>query len=453
MDWTNLYKNRTGSWLRGNLHTHSGEGMTQEEIFKAYDALGYDFLCISDHRKLTMPRPPAGCRMLALPGFEWNSKTGDHMTLISFDFPTLLRCTRTQEPDKALKRIKGRPVIMVMNHPNARATPHYSRETLDERSPAATGLEIYNGSAEFGTGMALATEKWDYLLSRRRLVLGFASDDAHRPKHVGQAWIMVRSRFRTARSLFRAIQSGNFYCSTGASFSEIRRDGSRIAIESPDAQEIWAIGEWGARVDRIKGNRMVFDFDVHPSRYIRFAAFGHGAAMAWTQPFLREPFIEDRRFSPFIRHWSVSSLLAKPLAEVTAADAGRPDLRWRPLAAMTAPDGFVNVSAIHGRAHGIAWLSAEITVAKAGAWIAALGHDGGARLFVDGRLLLDQPVRSNPAIPDRSKTRVRLSRGTHRVQVALDTDHGLGQGIFLRFILPGKAPRRPVFPLASKPGI
>ena len=49
MDWTNLYKNRTGIWLKGNLHTHSGEGMTQEEIFQAYGEQGYDFICISDH--------------------------------------------------------------------------------------------------------------------------------------------------------------------------------------------------------------------------------------------------------------------------------------------------------------------------------------------------------------------------------------------------------------------
>lgn len=59
--------------------------------------------------------------------------------------------------------------------------------------------------------------------------------------------------------------------------------------------------------------------------------------------------------------------------------------------------------------------------------------------FVDGRQVLEQPVRANPAVQDRSQLTLRLTKGMHRVLVALDTDHGKGQGIFLRFIHPGES--------------
>jgi hypothetical protein len=451
MNWINPYKNRKGAWLKGNLHTHSGEGMTQDEIFSTYGKLGYDFICISDHRKLTLPKPPKGNRILVLPGFEWNSKTGDHMNMISFDCPTLVRSAASQDTEKVLKSLKKKPVLVVMNHPNWREPPHYSRETLYERSLSCEGLEIYNGLVDFGAGAALATEKWDYLLSRRRMVLGFANDDAHSLKHIGQAWNVVRAASRTPRAIFKALREGNFYCSTGATFDDIRREGTRITVSSPDAQEIWAIGEWGARMEKVLSNRMEFDFATVQSahaKYVRFVAFGKGAAMAWTQPFLKEPNVEDRRLSPFVAQWSVSNLLSMPLGEVTDATARDETLTWKPLRTVAVPEGFATVTELHGTANGIALLSARISVARSGRWITALGHDGGARLFVDGRLVIDQPVRSNPANPDRSKIELSLKKGQHSVLVALNTDHGKGQGVFLRFILPGKAPKKPVFPVS-----
>lgn len=449
MNWMNPYKNRKGTWLKGNLHTHSGEGMTQEEIISTYTRLGYDFLCISDHMKLTTPRPPRGSRMLFIPGFEWNSKTGDHMNLISFDRAALIASTKSQDPEAVLKKLAKKPVLVVLNHPNWREPPHYSREQLYARCPAAAGVEIYNGLVDFGSGTALSTEKWDYLLSRRQMILGFANDDAHSLKHIGQAWNVVRAASRTPRAIFNAISEGNFYCSTGVSFQDIRRDGTRITVTANDAQEIWAIGEWGSRLERVRAGTLTFDFATAQSayaRYVRFVAFGNGAAMAWTQPFLKDPHVEDKRLSPFVEKWSVSSLIAKPLRAVMAADTKTAGLAWKPLRTMATPEGFANVSEIHGAAHGIALLAATLSVPKTGSWIAALGHDGGAKLFVDGRPVLEQPLRANPAVQDRSQVTLRLARGTHRVLVALDTDHGKGQGLFLRFIHTGKVTKTMAFP-------
>src|SRR2546427_3392796 len=56
------------AWLRGNLHAHTtySDGVkTPQDLLAEYEALGYDFLAITDHEDLigssywrALPRPP-----------------------------------------------------------------------------------------------------------------------------------------------------------------------------------------------------------------------------------------------------------------------------------------------------------------------------------------------------------------------------------------------------------
>lgn len=287
MNWGNPYPACKGEWLRGNLHTHSGEGLEPEEIFAAYERLGYDFVSLTDHRKVNLARPPRSSRLLTLPGMEWNSPWGDHMGLISFDVAMLKSCAAARDPDVVLNRVASRSVLTILNHPNWQEPPHYSREVLGARIGRAHGIEIYNGLIDVLAGTALATEKWDYLLSRGMPAWGFATDDAHTAPHVGQAWVMAHVSERSARALFRALCRGSFYCSTGVRFRCVRRCGTRVEAIAENGEEIWAIGDWGRRLRQVRGDRIVFDFRESATSYIRFTAFGPGAQMGWTQPFYR----------------------------------------------------------------------------------------------------------------------------------------------------------------------
>jgi len=425
--------------------------MTPEEIVRRYAGKGYDFLCISDHMKLNTHRLSGKSGFLLLHGFEWNSKVGEHMNLVSFRKPLLARSTKCHDQKQVLAWMAGEPVLVILNHPNWQEPPHYSREDLMDR-PSAAGIEIYNGLIDFLSGTSLATEKWDYLLSRGRKVLGFASDDAHSPPHVGNAWIMVRAAARTPGAVFKAVRSGNFYCSTGVTFDVIRRQGQVITVAARNAREIWAVGEWGVRLDRVRCGRIVFDFATMSSayrKYVRFVAFGKGAAQAWTQPFFMGEPIDDKRFSPFVGKWRLSRLVTTPLSQIKAAKLSDPSLDWTDVRTDAVPEGFVNVSRRHGSNDGVCYVGTSVTVPRDGVWTVCLGHDGGVRLFVDGRQVLETPKRVNPAVPDRSKVNVRLSRGGHEIVAALKTDSGMGQGIMLRFMIPvsvRKLPRVPVFP-------
>ena len=153
--------------------------------------------------------------------------------------------------------------------------------------------------------------------------------------------------------------------------------------------------------------------------------------------------------SPFLSQWQVSRLVPRRGTVATAPVVKRTaTLDWQPLAA-TNPDGFVNVHDRYGDGDGLVYLATRVKTATAGAWDLLIGHDGGVRAFVNGRAVLCQPRRENPAMPDRSRASVRLRRGVNDILVALDTDHGLGWGIFARFQVSATARRtvgKPRFP-------
>ena len=104
--------------------------------------------------------------------------------------------------------------------------------------------------------------------------------------------------------------------------------------------------------------------------------------------------------------------------------------------------GFLNLHPLFDKRDGIAHAEAKVRVRQAGEWEIRLGHDGGAKLFVDRKPVAQQLERRNPGTPDRTVARVKLSKGVHTLQVALDTDHGQGWGFFLRFAVPMKKRKR-----------
>lgn len=171
---------------------------------------------------------------------------------------------------------------------------------------------------------------------------------------------------------------------------------------------------------------------------------------------------QDRFYSPFIRVWRLSKLQAKPPGGVGAA----PPVSLRDRAQQWTtindaviqtgvPEDFVNVHRRYDFEDGLVYLANRFSVARAAAWILCLGHDGGCRLFVDGRPVACQPQRVNPALPDRTRKTLRLTRGVHEIVVALDTDRGQGWGIFFRFRQPlaeRRAGREPVFPSVVRKG-
>jgi hypothetical protein len=286
VNWSDPYQDRNGQWYKGNLHAHtspaSGCGTLRvEHVWDLYVKAGYDFLALSDHMNFSVF---GDRRMIWIPGLEWNSPIVEHTGVYCLDQAVVRRCIEIDDQAALLAFLADKPAMVVLNHPNWQLVPHYRREQLEARQ-GYDGIEVYNQVIERLDGYAISSDKWDYLLAKGRRVLALASDDSHNAADIGNAFIAVRSRERSAGAIFDSIRRGNFYSSSGVRIVDILRRGSRITVETADAQEIRAIGAGGVRFERVMGPCMSFDVAHAFGPYVRFAAYGRGAAMAWTQPF------------------------------------------------------------------------------------------------------------------------------------------------------------------------
>ena len=86
-------------------------------------------------------------------------------------------------------------------------------------------------------------EVWDRILSSGKLIYGIAVDDAHHFKRPwdpaaskpGQGWVMVRTDRLAPESILSAMESGEFYASTGVeleNYSATSASGERAAIKA-----------------------------------------------------------------------------------------------------------------------------------------------------------------------------------------------------------------------------
>ncbi len=290
INWMNPYADRRGLWLRGNLHTHTAPAspcgqMPLEQALTCYAESGYDFLAISDHMTLT---PAVSDQLTLLSGMEWNRPDGGgHVGIYACDAKLVDQQATHTEAQELLSALAPTGALVILNHPNWQLTPHYRREKLLELQ-GYDGIEIYNGVIEVLDGSADSTDKWDYLLMHGRRVLGFANDDAHAVSQIGHAWNVVRAHSNSPADILHALHTGNFYASSGVRIVDITRRGNLIDIDSEDGQEIQCIKDGGIIFHTTRDRFVKCDLGAIDCRYVRFAIYGAGSTMAWTQPFFKD---------------------------------------------------------------------------------------------------------------------------------------------------------------------
>jgi hypothetical protein len=136
-------------------------------------------------------------------------------------------------------------MIGILNHPNfglaVRAEDFAAVEEVRL-------FEVFNGHpsvGNYGDAVYPSTERlWDIVLALRlgKLgmppVLGVGTDDAHRyfeynskQANPGRGWIMVRARHLTPESLVRAIETGDFYASSGVALRDVSFENQELRVK------------------------------------------------------------------------------------------------------------------------------------------------------------------------------------------------------------------------------
>ncbi|MEE4240935.1 MAG: PHP-associated domain-containing protein, partial [Desulfopila sp.] len=182
-----------------------------------------------------------------------------------------------------------RDVLRIANHPGWLEGDHHALTTLMRFASSLDGIEIYNYSIEADPGLADTTWKWDCLLSMGYPLLGFAHDDSHSPADIGNAWIMVRAVNASPQEIFKSLKSGNFYCSTGVTITEMERVEDTLHIALAEDAIIRVIGTFGRVLDEFSGKAMEWNFADASTEYVRFHIRNSAWKQGWSQPFFKEP--------------------------------------------------------------------------------------------------------------------------------------------------------------------
>jgi hypothetical protein len=129
----------------------------------------------------------------------------------------------------------GQPMLVHINHPNFQ----WALTAEDMLGLKGTQFfEVYNAHGYVrneGDEKRVSTERmWDIMLTRRLakstadLMYAVATDDTHnyhkfsvRAANPGQAWIVVRAERLTPESIIGAMNTGEFYCSTGVTLKDV----------------------------------------------------------------------------------------------------------------------------------------------------------------------------------------------------------------------------------------
>ncbi len=310
------------NWYKGNMHMHTtmsdGE-LDPVDAIGVYREAGYDFIAISDHRKVGHLWQDDD--FLILPGVEWD--TGDairmpvyHILGIGMNRETVdfyhgapyegaplgnthggiwtgSRSGRKKyhpHPQAIIDAIRAAGGIAILAHP---AWSVMSSEEMFDLHGLA-GAEIFNSISgyPFNPGRDEASYYWDTWGKKGKLVGAFAGDDSHH--YAGEqtkAFTMVNAQALHRDAIMDALKRGNFYASCGPRFHSIDYDpeSGEVTVEcSRDVQAVvfksntpWPDGGY----QKINGKGRASYQIMYEDRFVRIELIDRSGRKAWCTPF------------------------------------------------------------------------------------------------------------------------------------------------------------------------
>lgn len=267
--------------FKGQLHCHSTNSDGAQDpatVARAYRDAGYHFLSITDHERVTPDPGVPG--ILFIPGVE-QSVNGNHLNRINVT--NVLRGSEQAVIDATV----AQGGFLFLNHPNWPGGYPANPNWTDSELTAITGyhgIEVFNASVGAN---ANAENRADFLLSQGRRVFLLATDDCHNvtSAHCKKAstWVFADSLSSTA--IMEGLHSGNFFASSGATFSSISVSGRTIAVATDRAATIDFIADGGRLVQSSRGALAATYTVSGEESYVRARLTRESdSAQAWSNP-------------------------------------------------------------------------------------------------------------------------------------------------------------------------
>ncbi len=285
----------TGREYKGNLHMHTSMSdgqMSPMQAVKAYEDRGYDFLAITDHRRITR-LPEYRGRMLLLPGIELDDEPTEreviHLLGIGVE-ESLAEAVRpgmrAQEYIRAILSAGGIPFL---------AHPHWSMNRLStiKSLDGLAGVEIFNSVSRppYNADRADSTHILDLLASDGLLYPTISTDDCHfYGEELARSFIFLQADRLEREDAVNALRQGRFYASQGPRFERVELEGETVRVACSPVNAVvfhsdlaWNDGRAAAgsgitqaeyRLDRARGES-----------FVRVVLIDSKGKRAWLNPF------------------------------------------------------------------------------------------------------------------------------------------------------------------------
>jgi len=238
-------------FLKGNLHSHttvSDGPLSPKELVDAYHKKGYDFLVLTDHRKVVKDAPSLSTKgMVVIRGAELhpdNHYGGSLYHFVAVDIPGDYD-TSGKHGQEVIDDIVAQGALVYLAHPS------WSGHGRTDLFPlhGYHGVEVANyGCRE--VGRMLSEDEWDDINTWQNVTDGIAVDDGHRMNDIGGAWVMVNAKACTAKAIKQALAEGRFYSSTGPEIYSVRVEpveipsreapilGTKVSVKTSPARRV-----------------------------------------------------------------------------------------------------------------------------------------------------------------------------------------------------------------------
>lgn len=280
-------------FFKGNLHTHTTNSdghMSPEGAISLYKQHGYDFLSITDHRKVTTGHLNHE-GMLVLPGTEMDfALPGQTIHLVGINVSKkAAQFDRAMGPQACIDLFRKEGGLAILAH------PVWSFNSVDTICSLKnlSAVEIYNTASQppWNPDRADATNLLDFAANSGCLLTTVASDDTHR--YTGdqcRAATMVQAEELSPEAIITALHLGRSYATLGPVFSQVSYDGDTVTVSCSPVSKIFfhtnlpwapnrAVESEGLTTAQYKVQHDMGD------KYVRVIIEDEKGLRAWANPF------------------------------------------------------------------------------------------------------------------------------------------------------------------------
>lgn len=276
-------------FYRGNLHCHTTESdgaQSPSQAIGLYRSLGYDFLALTDHRKVTEPESHMDGSILVLPGIELDfTLPGEAVHIVGFGMTENVQSKiRYEKGPQAgvdmIRRCGGRAIV---------AHPHWSLNTATTLMAFrdVTAAEVYNTMSYLRPD---SSHVLDVIASRGMLYPLVASDDTHEyAGEVGVSYTMVQAEALTAEGIKAAMDAGRFYASQGPRIEQLTLEDGQFSVRCSPVSRVY----FHTNLPWTPGRAVVGEgitqaayrlFKAQGERFIRCQVIDEAGRSAWSSP-------------------------------------------------------------------------------------------------------------------------------------------------------------------------